>query len=133
MCSRARSPGDCVAFYPLDARMAFEYYVARAPRRRRRAALGACRSIPWTPSKPYAEQYVTLSRRRRSRRSAVAARGCGSSQRTRASAHGPSAESRVNWAQFVALRAALERAYKHHARTQFSYAATIHVDLLTRR
>jgi hypothetical protein len=45
--------------------------------------------------------------------------------------HGPSATSRANWRRFVALRAALERAYSHHARSQFSYAATIHIDLLS--
>jgi hypothetical protein len=31
----------------------------------------------------------------------------------------------------VALRKALERAYANHTRKQFSYAATIHIDLLS--
>jgi hypothetical protein len=125
-------PGDCVAFYPLDAHMAFGYYVARARGGASAAPRSVLPAIPWTPSKPYAEQYMTLTG------GAIRAvhRGCPRLWLVSAhegQPHGPSPESRFNWTQFVALRAALERAYKHHARTQFSYAATIHIDLLTRR
>jgi mannosyltransferase len=124
--------GDCVAFYPLDAHMAFAYYVARAPDGAGAAPRSVLPAIPWTPPKSYAEQYVTLTG------GAIRAvhRGCPRLWLVSAhegQAHGPSPESRFNWAQFVALRADLERAYKHHARTQFSYAATIHIDLLARR
>ncbi|HWE31976.1 MAG TPA: glycosyltransferase family 39 protein [Solirubrobacteraceae bacterium] len=127
--ARAR-PGDCVAFYPLDAHMPFAYYAGRAA-----AGDTAPRSVlptvPWTPLTPYAEQYATLSP------AAVRGvhRGCPRLWLVSAhegQPHGPSAESRFNWAQFLALRGALERAYRDHVRTQFSYAATIHIDLLAR-
>jgi mannosyltransferase len=122
-------PGDCIAFYPLDAHMAFAYYVAR-----RGAFATAPRSVlpavGWTPLTAYAEQYATLS----SRAVRALRRSCPRLWLVSAhegQLHGPSVESRFNWTQFVALRGALERTYKHHVRTQFSYAATIHVDLLT--
>ncbi len=123
-------PGDCVAFYPLDGHTPFGYYVART------AGGGAPRSIlpavAWTPLTAYAEQYVTLS----GPMIRAARRACPRLWLVSAhegQPHGPSAESRFNWAQFVALRGGLERTYRHHARTQFSYAATIHIDLLSQR
>jgi mannosyltransferase len=119
--------GDCIAFYPLDARMAFQYYA--------RGARGAVpRSVlpvaPWSVVKSYAEDYETLS----SARIADVRAECPRLWLVSAhegQLHGPSAESRANRRRFVALRAALERSYATHTRVQFSYAATIHIDLLS--
>jgi len=123
-------PGDCTAFYPLDARMAFEYYVGRD-----NAAARAPRSVlpvlPWGVVKPYVEDYATLPA---SRVPAIAA-SCPRLWLISAhegQPHGPSPESRTNWFRFLGLRSSFERAYASHTRVQFSYAATIHVDLLTR-
>ena len=109
--------------------MAFEYYVGRsdADARAPRSVLPV---LPWRVVKPYVEDYATLPD---SRVPAIAA-SC--PRLWLISAHegqrrGPSAESRGNWFRFVALRASLERAYASHTRVQFSYAATIHVDLLS--
>jgi uncharacterized membrane protein len=123
-------PGDCVAFYPLDARMPFEYYVGR---RGGAAELAAPRSvlpaIRWGETKPFVELYSTLSPARLGSVRASCRRLWLVSAHE-GQPHGPSAESRANWARFLALRAALEQAYPGHERTQFSYSATIHVDLL---
>ncbi len=42
----ASRPGDCIAFYPSDARMAFQYYVGTGPTRPPRPALRCCRRWP---------------------------------------------------------------------------------------
>jgi 4-amino-4-deoxy-L-arabinose transferase-like glycosyltransferase len=56
-------PGDCIAFYPLDSRMPFRYYLppgAPAPR-------SVLPDISWTPTVPFVEAYSTLSRTRLNR------------------------------------------------------------------
>jgi mannosyltransferase len=122
-------PGDCTAFYPLDARVTFEYYVGRegAVARAPRSVLPAVR---WGVVKPYVEDYATLSA---ARVSAVAAdcRRLWLVSSHAGQANGPSARSRGNWSRFVALRASLERAYRSHTHVRFSYAAVINVDLFT--
>jgi mannosyltransferase len=124
-------PGDCTAFYPLDARVAFEYYAGQSARSLARAPRSVLPVIRWGVVKPYVEDYATLSP---AQVSAVAG-GC---RRLwlitshEGQPNGPSARSRSNWFGFIALRAALERAYGEHDRVQFGYAATIHVDLLSR-
>jgi hypothetical protein len=122
-------PGDCAVFYPLDARMAFEYYVARdgAIARAPRSVLPV---LPWGKVKPYVEDYVTLPA------SQIPGIAASCPRLWLISSHegqpnGPSAQSRSNWSRFVALRASLEQAYRSHARVRFSYAATVHVDLLS--
>jgi mannosyltransferase len=122
-------PGDCAAFYPLDARSAFEYYVARdgALARAPRSVLPV---LAWGKVKPYVEDYATLPP---SQIPAIAA----SCPRLwlitshEGQANGPSGQSRSNWSKFVGLRDSLEEAYRSHARVKFSYAATIHIDLLS--
>jgi hypothetical protein len=110
--------------------MAFEYYAGQSARSLARAPRSVLPVIRWGVVKPYVEDYVTLSP---AQISAVA----GSCRRLwlitshEGQLHGPSARSRSNWFGFIALRAALERAYREHDRVQFGYAATIHVDLLS--
>jgi mannosyltransferase len=118
------APGDCVAFYPLDARMAFQYYVhGPAPR-------SVLPVAPWGVVRSYAERYETLGAPRRAAVRAACQRLWLVSAHE-GQPHGPSTESRAHWRRFVALRKALERAYANHTRKQFSYAATIHIDLLS--
>jgi mannosyltransferase len=123
---------DCVAFYPLDSRMAFGYYVAsdgnagssRAPR-------SVLPVLPWSEVKPYVERYVALSPAAVSRLPSTCPRlWLVSSHEGQAS--GP-ATSRANLARFVALRTALGRAYGDRgATTSFGYASPVTVELLTR-
>ncbi len=50
-------PGDCIAFYPLDTRMPFRYYLpAGAP-----APRSVLPSISWSRNVPFVEAYFTLS------------------------------------------------------------------------
>jgi mannosyltransferase len=51
-------PGDCIAFYPLDARMPFRYYLpagAQPPR-------SILPTLPWSNDGPFVEAYSTLKR-----------------------------------------------------------------------
>ncbi|HTX46353.1 MAG TPA: glycosyltransferase family 39 protein [Solirubrobacteraceae bacterium] len=122
-------PRDCAVFYPLDARMAFEYYVARDGARSR-APRSVLPVLPWGVVKPYVEDYATLPAGRVPAIAASCSRLWLISSHE-GQPHGPSARSRANWSEFLMLRALLERAYRSHVRVQFSYAATIHVDLLS--
>jgi 4-amino-4-deoxy-L-arabinose transferase-like glycosyltransferase len=54
---RLTTPGDCVAFYPLDSRMPFRYYLP-AGEPLPRPVLPA---VPWSQVRPYVEDYATLS------------------------------------------------------------------------
>jgi mannosyltransferase len=49
-------PGDCIAFYPLDNRQAFRYYL-RSPALAPRPILP---SLPWSTVRPFVEDYATL-------------------------------------------------------------------------
>jgi hypothetical protein len=50
-------PGDCIAFYPADARMAFQYYVRSGPASRR-APRAVMPVAPWGVVRPYVEDYT---------------------------------------------------------------------------
>jgi hypothetical protein len=126
----ARShPGDCIAFYPLDGRMPFDYYV-----RHDNAGGGAPQPVlpaaPWSRVRPYVEQYVTLSPGEIARLPARCPRLWFVSSHE-GEANGPPT-SRVYHARYEALRAALTRAYGNRATARFGYASVITVDLLAR-
>jgi mannosyltransferase len=125
----AAEPGDCIAFYPSDGRMAFEYYVgtssskARAPR-------SVLPVVPWGTVRPYVEQYATLSEPE------VAALPVTCPRLFFVVSHegqsnGPPA-SRRHWARYLSLEASLEHAYPSHRSAHFGYAAPVDVQLLSR-
>jgi hypothetical protein len=118
----ARSaPGDCIAFYPSDAHMAFGYYVRTGVPR------SVLPDVPWTnPPRPFVEDYASLAR---------VPPGC--IRLWLVSSHhgqpdGP-AGARANLARFKRLRTRLNAAYAQHHTTTFGYAATITVELLQGR
>ena len=116
---------DCIAFYPSDGRMAFRYYAGRGAAARAVLPAGA-----WGPVRPYVEDYATLTRSKLT----TVTRGC--PRLWLVSSHegdrsGP-AGSRANYARYVELRSALERAYMSHAVTSLGRAAVIRVELLNR-
>ncbi len=118
-------PGDCIAFYPEDARNAFAYYVGSAARGAPRSILPALR---WGKVKPFVERYATLTP------SQLSAAGAGCRRLWFVSSHegqkdGP-AQSLANRAGYLRLDARLERAFGHGAIKQYGYASPIHVQLL---
>jgi mannosyltransferase len=98
-------PGDCVAFYPLDARMPFAYYSGQ-------------------PVKPYVERYDTPSLSSRCRRVWLVASHQGLPSGT--------ASSRAHFARYVAVRSALKRDYGAGTTRAFGYASVIWVELFSR-
>src|SRR6185437_3540468 len=99
----SKRPGDCVAFYPLDARMPFAYYSGQAV-------------------KPYVERYETPRVPAGCRRVWLLASHQGLP-------NGGTAASRAHFARYVAIRRALTREYTHHATRAFGYASVIWVEL----
>jgi mannosyltransferase len=119
-------PGDCIAFYPSDARMAFAYYLNQRGGRAPRSILP---DAPWSPPRPYVEDYATLPARQ------LAGLQARCPRLWLVSSHegqpdGP-AGSRANYDRYLALRSALAARYGHHQAASFGYAAVVHVALLT--
>ncbi len=127
---RVRS-ADCVAFYPLDGRMAFGYYLSAAGRGGvARAPRSVLPVLPWSTVRPYVEEYVTLPA---AELSALPAR-C--PRLWLVSSHegqptGPPT-SRANYARYLALRSALAGEYGHRSAKSFGYASPVTVELLSR-
>ncbi|MHB1837790.1 MAG: glycosyltransferase family 39 protein [Solirubrobacteraceae bacterium] len=117
-------PGDCIAFYPQDARMAFAYYAGRDPN----APRSILPVISWGVVRPYVESYVTLSPAQ------LATRAAGCRRMWFVSSHegqrnGPAA-AQAHRAQWLALRAELERRFGRAPVQVYGYASRIHVQLL---
>ncbi|MFL5831306.1 MAG: glycosyltransferase family 39 protein [Solirubrobacteraceae bacterium] len=116
--------GDCIAFYPEDGQMAFQYYGGGLPR-------SVLPAASWASETPYVERYVQPS----SARAGQIARSC--SRLWLIASHegqrdGPPG-SRANLARYVALQAALARAgYRHRvAGAKFGWASPVRVQLLS--
>jgi mannosyltransferase len=119
-------PRDCIAFYPLDNRQPFQYYVgtgAEAPR-------SILPAVPWNVVRPYVEDYATLSS------SQVAALPAQCGRVLLVSSHqgevGGPPVSRQNHNRLVALVAALKREYPRARTISFGTAKTITLTLLRR-
>jgi mannosyltransferase len=122
-------PGDCVTFYPADARMAFQYYVATgtgaAARRAPRSVLPA---VGWGVVRPFVEDYAIPSPAELTRRSAGCARMWLISSHE-GQPKGPPL-SRANRARWFRLAAELERRFGSGQVYKFGYASVIHVQLM---
>jgi mannosyltransferase len=117
--------GDCVAFYPQDGWMAFQYYGGPLPQ----AVLPAG---SWAAARPYVERYVTPS----PARLAQIAAGCPRLWLVASHEGQPDGPpgSRANYARYRSLQAALERAgYAHRvSQSKFGWASPVRVQLLAR-
>jgi hypothetical protein len=98
-------PGDCVAFYPLDASMPFDYYAGR-------------------PVEPHVEQYQTPAVPVGCSRVWLVASHQGLPTGT--------ALSRAHYARYAAVREALARRFAHQSTRSFGYASVIWVELFSR-
>jgi mannosyltransferase len=119
-------PGDCIAFYPLDGRMAFQYYFARS--RDGRAPSEILPIAPWYSTQIFVERYYVLSPAQ------IAYRGRGCRRLWFVTSHegqrdGPTA-SRDHLKRFKVLSARLEHAFGDAPVRTLGYAAAIHVQLL---
>jgi hypothetical protein len=128
--ARAR-PGDCIAFYPLDGRMAFQYYVGTDRSADDHAPRSILPVVSWGVVHPYVERYDMLTPGQ------IARRLSGCRRLWFVSSHegqldGP-AQSLANRARYVQLRGRLTHAVGHAPIKQFGYAAAVHVQLLARR
>jgi hypothetical protein len=124
-------PGDCIAFYPTDGRMAFQYYFARRSDRTRRLPRPILPVVRFGTVRTYVEDYATLTPGQ------IGRRGRSCRRLWFVSSHegqpdGP-ARSRANRARFIQLQARLERAFGPGRTRQFGYASAIHVALLPGR
>jgi hypothetical protein len=123
-------PRDCVAFYPADGRMAFQYYLGGSSAAARRAPRSILPATRWGMPRTFVEDYSGIPAAQVSRLPGQCPRlwlvSSHEGQPT-----GP-AGSKVNYRRFITLRSSLERAYRDHRRTKFGYAAVIRVELLTR-
>lgn len=124
-------PGDCIAFYPMDSRMVFQYYVGSSATATRTAPRSILPIVRWGSVKPYVERYGTLSRAQIVRRAAGCRRMWFVSSHE-GQADGPAA-SLVNRARWLTLRARLESVFGRAPVRQFGYAAVIHVQLMAAR
>ena len=120
-------PGDCVAFYPADARMAFQYYVGTgaATRRAPRAVLPL---ISWGVVRPFVEDYAVPSPAVLARRTAGCARMWLISSHE-GQPNGP-ALARAHRAQWFGLAAELQRRFGSGPVRKYGYASVIHVELM---
>jgi mannosyltransferase len=133
-------PGDCIAFYPLDGRMPFDYYVragesaagapvmstgVRVPRPVEPARL------PWSSTPPFVEDYQTPTNSQIKNIEGTCRRlwfvASHEGQKT-----GPPG-SRMNFIKYRVLGATLQLAYQRHHRVNFGWAAQIEVELLSGR
>lgn len=130
---RHSRPGDCVLFYPLDGRMAFQYYLSsgapggHSPVPAPRPVLPAA---PWSQVRTYVEDYAAPS-------PATIARLPSSCPRlwfisTHQGRRGGSPAARADYYRYVGLRTALGAGYLEDHVRLFGYASAVRVELLGR-
>jgi hypothetical protein len=131
-------PGDCIAFYPLDGRMPFDYYVQRGENAAGTLATLGARvrvprpvepSTPWAQTPPYVEDYSTPTDGQLTHIERTCPRlwFVVSHQGQR---RGPPV-SRTNFVRYRVLGATLQVAYARHHKRTFGWASPVQVELLS--
>jgi mannosyltransferase len=124
-------PGDCIAFYPADGRMAFQYYVGTQAAGAARAPRSILPAIRWGVVRSFVEDYVAP------RRPALARRAQGCRRMWFIASHqgqpsGPP-RARAHRAEYLRLDAELESLFGAGLVVNDGYASVIHVQLLAGR
>jgi mannosyltransferase len=122
-------PRDCIAFYPSDGRMAFEYYVGSSAHGTRTAPRPVLPTAPWGEVTPYVEDYATLTRAQTSQLVPECRRLWFVTSHE--GVPNGSAGSAAHYSRYRLLRSALEARFAHHATTAFGYADPVDVELLS--
>jgi mannosyltransferase len=120
---------DCLAFYPADGRMAFQYYQGSVAVPRRQLPRPILPIVRWGVVRTYVEDYATLSGGQLARRTARCPRLWLVSSHE-GQPDGP-ARSRDNRRRFKDLQVRLNAAYRYTHVVQLGYASAIHVRLLS--
>jgi mannosyltransferase len=122
--------GDCVAFYPLDNRMPFQYYLAaRGPAAVTAAPRPILPAVPWSQVRAYVEDYASLSAAQLAALRSRCARVWLLSSHEGAVGGPP--VSHANYARLRTLVGALGRQYPHAASRSFGTAHTIALTVFT--
>jgi mannosyltransferase len=126
----AARPGDCIAFYPADGRMAFDYYFESSHETADRPPRPVLPATPFTQVRPFVEDYSTLN----AEQAAGIDRDCPRLWLVSSHVGEPrqSPVSRVHFFRFRTLERRLEAGYRRRAEATFGYAAVVDVVLLSR-
>jgi mannosyltransferase len=123
-------PRDCIAFFPSDGRMAFEYYIGSRPGELASEPRPVLPREPWGEVTPYVEDYATLSPSSMAKVVAACPRLFLVTSHD-GSLNGP-AGSMAHYLQYEKLRSRLEKAFTRHQMVGFGYADPVEVELLSR-
>jgi mannosyltransferase len=117
--------GDCLAFYPLDARMPFEYYAGHSGK----LPPSILPALRWGRVRPFVEEYAALPRAQ------VASLGARCSRVWLVSSHqgklGGPPVSAANFRRLLVLRSEVRRAYGRGKLRTLGHASPISVELFT--
>lgn len=125
-------PGDCIAFYPLDNRQAFRYYLPIGPAERATTRLPRpiLPTLPWRFVRPFVEDYRSLSAAQ------VAALPARCSRVWLLASHegrvGGPPVSRANYARFLNLERGLTDGYPRATSREFGQAGVVTLTLYAR-
>jgi hypothetical protein len=118
-------PGDCLAFYPLDARMPFEYYGGHSGR----LPPSVLPALPWGQVRPFVEEYAGLTRAQ------VASLPLRCSRVWLVWSHqgklGGPPVSAANFRRLLVLRSEVRRTYRQVTLRTLGHASPISVALFT--
>jgi mannosyltransferase len=123
-------PGDCVAFYPLDARMPFDYYV-RAAGQEFGAPVPVDPVTPWYDPRPFVEDYAVPSSSTLKRIESSCPRVWFVASHE-GQIDGPQG-SLTNYIRYRIFQDQLQTVYTRHSTHIFGWAAEVAVELLGAR
>jgi 4-amino-4-deoxy-L-arabinose transferase-like glycosyltransferase len=123
-------PRDCIAFYPSDGRMAFQYYIGTGQAQVASAPRSVLPAETWGKVTTYVEDYASLSDAALSKVVATCPRLWLVTSHNGAPTGPPGTVA--HYETYQRLRASLEERFASHQVTNFGYADPVAVELLSR-